>query len=108
MRLALAVVSLVVLVGSGAVVYRAVSRQPGRITRRPISSRRRRRQVRRGERLARRQKFPRSSRPSLQLSGLRRSSAARAAISLSDDPRFASAKEPLRTHPYSAAMGDSI
>jgi len=105
MRLALAVVSLVVLVGSGAIVYKETQATWQNYQNAYFQQ-------------AKAQAKSEAERASLELKTAKIEQTIVTAFGSSSvdrceschiashDPRFASAKEPLRTHPYSATMGD--
>jgi mono/diheme cytochrome c family protein len=105
MRLALAVVSLAVLVGSGVVVYdqfqsrwednqRAYFHQALEQAKTPA------------ERASLEGQTPKIEQTIVTAFGGTRIDRCESCHIAADDPRFTSAKEPLRTHPYSAEMGD--
>ena len=107
MRLALAVVSFAVLIGSGAVVYResqsrwedhqkAYFKQALAFARSDA------------ERASLQSKAPKIEQTIVTAFGEQRVDRCESCHIASDDPRFASAQEPLRTHPFSAAMGDVL
>ena len=107
MRMALAVVSLVVLVGSGVVVYdqfqsrwednqRAYFHQALDLAKTPA------------EKAALEQQSPKLEQTIVTAFGEQRIDRCQSCHIAVDDPRFSSANEPLRTHPYSAAMGDVL
>jgi len=105
MRLALAVVSLLVLVLSGTVVYReaqarwqepqhAYLAQALAQTKTPA------------EHASLEGKTPKIEQTIVSAFGETRVDRCESCHAAADDPRFASEKEPLKTHPYSTAMGD--
>src|SRR5579871_3165587 len=105
MRLALAVVSLLVLVGSGVVVYnqtrsrwqddqKAYFDQALGMAKTPA------------ERAALQTRTPKLEQTIVTAFGDARVDRCESCHIAVDDPRFDSGKEPLRSHPYSAAMGD--
>ena len=105
MRAALAVVSLAVLVGSGAIVYKqfqsrwqdtqkAYFEQALAHARTPA------------ERAALQDRSPRIEQTIVTAFGEQRIDRCQSCHIAADDPNFATASEPLRTHPYSEAMGD--
>ena len=111
MRIALAVVSLVVLVGSGVVVYdqfqsrwednqRAYFHQALDLSKTPA------------EKAALEQQSPKLEQTIVtafpEQRGETRIDRCQSCHIAVDDPRFAQANEPLRTHPYSTAMGDVL
>ena len=111
MRIALAVVSLVVLVGSGVVVYdqfqsrwednqRAYFHQALDLSKTPA------------EKAALEQQSPKLEQTIVtafpEQRGETRIDRCQSCHIAVDDPRFSSANEPLRTHPYSTAMGDVL
>ncbi len=107
MRLALAVVSLVVLVGSGVVIVdqfhsqwqdhqKAYFNQALGLAKTPA------------ERAALDGRTPRLEQVIATGFGDARVDRCESCHIASDDPRFTQGKEPLRTHPYSAEMGDVL
>ena len=105
MRLALAVVSLVVLIGSGVVVYdqfhsrweanqKAYFNQALEQARTPA------------ERASLEGRVPKIEQTIVNGFGETRIDRCQSCHIAVDDPRFTSAKQPLRTHPYSVEMGD--
>jgi mono/diheme cytochrome c family protein len=105
MRLALAVVSLAVLIGSGVVVYdqfhsrwednqKAYFNQALEQAKTPA------------ERAALEGRVPKIEQTIVNGFGDTRIDRCQSCHIAVDDPRFAVANEPLRTHPYSAEMGD--
>jgi sulfur oxidation c-type cytochrome SoxX len=105
MRLALAVVSLVVLVGSGAVVYKEV-RAHWQDPQRAYFAQALTQTKTEAERASLESKTPKIEQTIVTAFGETRVDRCQSCHIASDDPRFASAKEPLKTHPYSTAMGD--
>ena len=107
MRVALAVVSLLVLIVGGSGGLRPVPEPLAGRLRRHTSSRRWRTRRRRQNAPRWKAARPASSRPSSTFvrrhERIDRCQSCHIAV---DDPRFTTANEPLRTHPYSAAMGD--
>lgn len=106
MRLALAVVSVLVLAGSGAVVYKQTQstwqdHQKAYFAQAMA-------QAKTGpERASLEVKTPKIEQTIVTAFGASRVERCESCHIASDDPRFAAAKQPLKTHPYSAAMGDS-
>jgi len=107
MRLALAVVSLLVLIGSGVVVYdqfhsrweddqRAYFHQALEQAKTPA------------ERASLEGREPKIEQTIVTAFGESRIDRCQSCHIAVDDPRFAAAKQPLQTHPYSAAMGDVL
>lgn len=107
MRLALAVVSLLVFVGSGVVVYnqtrsrwqddqKAYFNQALGLAKTPA------------ERAALQVRSPKLEQTIVTAFGDARVDRCESCHIAADDPRFDSAKEPLRSHPYSTAMGDVL
>jgi mono/diheme cytochrome c family protein len=105
MRLGLAVVSLLVLIGSGVVVYeqsrsrwqddqKAYLNQAMAMAKSPA------------ERSALEGRTPKLEQTIVTAFGEARVDRCQSCHIAVDDPRFDSSREPLRTHPYSAAMGD--
>ena len=105
MRLALAVVSLLVFVGSGVVVYdqfhsrwednqRSYFHQALEQAKTPA------------ERDALEGRQPKIEQTIVTAFGEQRIDRCQSCHIAVDDPRFAAAKQPLQTHPYSVAMGD--
>jgi sulfur oxidation c-type cytochrome SoxX len=105
MRLALAVVSLVVLVGSGAVVYKE-TQATWQDHQKAYFQQAKAQAKSDAERASLEVKAPKIEQTIVTAFGASRVERCESCHIASDDPRFASAKEPLRTHPYSAAMGD--
>jgi mono/diheme cytochrome c family protein len=107
MRLALAVVSLVVLVGSGVVVYdqfqspwqdhqKAYFEQALVLAKTPA------------ERASLQARSPKLEQTIVTAFGASRVDRCESCHIAVDDPRFENQNQPLRTHPYSAAMGDVL
>jgi mono/diheme cytochrome c family protein len=107
MRLALAVVSLLVMIGSGVVVYeqsqsrwqddqKAYFNQALQMAKGPA------------ERAALEGRAPKLEQTIVTAFGDARVDRCESCHIAVDDPRFDGAKQPLRAHPYSAAMGDVL
>jgi len=105
MRLALAIVSLVVLIGSGVVIYdefqspwqdhqKAYFQQALVLAKTPA------------ERAALAGRSPKLEQTIVTAFGSSRVDRCESCHIAVDDPRFDTGKQPLRTHPYSTAMGD--
>src|SRR5579871_3247891 len=105
MRLALAVVSLVVLVGSGAVVYKE-AQQRWQDHQKTYFAQALAQTKTEAERASVEAKTPKIEQTIVTAFGETRVDRCVSCHIASDDPRFTSEKEPLKTHPYSAAMGD--
>lgn len=105
MRLALAVVSLVVLVGSGAVVYKE-TQATWQDHQKAYFSQAKAQAKTEAERASLEVKTPKIEQTIVTAFGASRVERCESCHIASDDPRFASGKEPLKTHPYSTAMGD--
>lgn len=105
MRLALAVVSLVVLVGSGAVVYKE-TQATWQDHQKSYFAQAKAQAKTDAERTSLEIKTPKIEQTIVTGFGASRVERCESCHIASDDPRFASGKEPVKTHPYSAAMGD--
>lgn len=105
MRLALAVVSVVVLVGSGAVVYKE-TRATWQDHQKAYFAQAMAQAQTGVERASLEVKSPKIEQTIVTAFGGTRVDRCESCHIASDDPRFSTAKEPLKTHPYSIAMGD--
>ena len=105
MRLALAVVSLVVLLGSGAVVYKE-TQTSWQDHQKAYFAQALAQAKSDSERAALGSKSPKIEQTIVTGFGGSRVDRCESCHIASDDPRFATGKEPLKTHPYSTAMGD--
>ena len=105
MRLALALVSVVVLAGSGAVVLKE-TKATWQDHQKAYFAQARLQAKSDAERASLESKAPKIEQTIVTAFGSSRVERCESCHIASDDPRFASAKEPLKTHPYSAAMGD--
>ena len=105
MRMALAVVSVVVLIGSGAIVYRE-SGSSWQDQQRAYFTQALGQAKTDGERASLQGKAPKIEQTIVTAFGAQRVDRCESCHIAVDDPRFAAAKEPLRTHPFSEGMGD--
>ena len=105
MRLALAVVSLVVLVGSGVVVYKE-TKATWQDHQKAYFAQAKAQAKSDAERASLEGKAPKIEQTIVIAFGTTSVERCESCHIASDDPRFSSAKQPLKTHPYSAAMGD--
>jgi len=105
MRLALALVSVVVLAGSGAVVLKE-TKATWQDHQKAYFAQARLQAKSDAERASLESKAPKIEQTIVTAFGSSRVERCESCHIASDDPRFSSTSEPLRTHPYSAAMGD--
>lgn len=105
MRAALAVMSLAVLAGSAAVVYQQFQ-SPWQDAQKAYFQQALVHAKTPAERAALEERTPRIEQTIVTSFGTERIDRCQSCHIAVDDPNFATANEPLRTHPYSAAMGD--
>ncbi len=105
MRLALAVVSVLVLIGSGAIVYRE-SGSSWQDHQRVYFTQAMAQAKSDAERGSLEGQSPKIEQTIVNAFGAQHVDRCESCHIAVDDPRFTTAKDPLKTHPFSAAMGD--
>ncbi len=105
MRVALAVVSVALLAGSGVVIYNQ-SQSHWQDTQKAYFKQALVQAKTPAERTSLEQQSPRIEQTIVTAFGAERIDRCQSCHIAADDPNFATSSEPLRTHPYSAEMGD--